>query len=177
MNHPITPSLTVSPLSGPALADRRDELLELVRAADEEFVPPLSSRGGTTDTDLSDGADRDIEPYFAQMTAQSLIAAVDKVGRVAGILSYIPDRILDNGDEEVASDYVSTIIVGTDHRRRGVARSLCRELMTRETPISTRTWSGNTEHLELLADLGFVLWKRLPDDRGLGVDTVYYLRR
>ena len=41
-------------------------------------------------------------------------------------------------------------------------------------PIALRTWSTNAAQLRLMEKLGFTCVLRLPDDRGPGVDTVYY---
>ena len=44
----------------------------------------------------------------------------------------------------------------------------------REPYVTTRTWDSNDRHLDLLSDLGFELLTRIEDDRGEGIDTVYY---
>ena len=43
--------------------------------------------------------------------------------------------------------------------------------------VATRTWSGNDAHLHVLEKHGFELFARLPDDRGPGIDTVYFIRK
>jgi hypothetical protein len=46
--------------------------------------------------------------------------------------------------------------------------------MVEDPYATTRTWSTNASHLDLLDELGFDLIKRVEDDRGDGIDTVYY---
>ncbi len=40
--------------------------------------------------------------------------------------------------------------------------------------ISTRTWSQNDPQINTLMKKGFSIVKRIPDDRGPGVDTLYF---
>jgi hypothetical protein len=42
--------------------------------------------------------------------------------------------------------------------------------------IATRTWSTNFSHMHILDKLGFKLVQRDLDDRGVNIDTVYYLK-
>jgi ribosomal protein S18 acetylase RimI-like enzyme len=77
--------------------------------------------------------------------------------------------------------YVSTISVRPVARGRSLACKLYLKLF--ELPetlpewVLLRTWSTNTHHLRLLDTLGFKLLLTVPDDRDLGVDTVYLGRK
>lgn len=157
-----------------------DEIRHLLRAADQEFVPPLSDREGTTQTAGLDEQRNDaLDDYYQQCIEQSFILAHDG-DTVHGFLSFRRDYELDELGEYTPSTYVSTIIVDPEHRREGLARRMYLELLTEcssslESPyVTTRTWGSNDQHLNLLDELGFDLLKRLEDDRGEGIDTVYY---
>lgn len=64
------------------------------------------------------------------------------------------------------------------YRRHGLAQGFYHRLMALyprfRRLISTRTWSGNSNHISLLQKLAFTGPVRIPDDRGPGIDTVYY---
>lgn len=152
----------------------------LLAAAESEFVPPLSARQGTTQTDGLDEQRNDaLDAYYEQCIDQSFIIA-HETGAVVGFLSFRPDYAIDELGGYTPSNYVSTIIVDPDHRRHGYARRLYDELLTdppqslREPYVTTRTWGSNDRHLRLLEQLGFELLTRIEDDRGEGIDTVYY---
>ena len=47
---------------------------------------------------------------------------------------------------------------------------------SKEKNIATRTWSTNYSHMHILDNLGFKLVQRDINDRGVNIDTVYYLK-
>lgn len=150
---------------------------DLLFACADEFVPPLSARHSTRQTELSgserhDGADA----YFAEMREQPIILAVDGTA-LLGFLSYVPGVELAFLDGP--SSYVSTVCVGHGHRRRGVASALYDRIERLAAPgvVSLRTWSTNEAQLGALRKRGYVCVRRISDDRGPGVDTVYYAKR
>ena len=163
---------------------QQEGVWRLLEAYGEDFVPPLSQRRSTTQQGLQ-GADepsgRGPAAYFAELKRQRFLLALEGE-RVAGFLSfrydYVPDILSDQAPEGVLGLYITTIIVAADHRRQGLAREFYRRLMAlyprRRRLISTRTWSGNENHISLLQKLSFAGPVRIPDDRGPGIDTVYY---
>ena len=155
----------------------KNDIWKLVQASDSEFVPALSSRGATTQTDLgaheSKAAPTD---YFNTLCTQSFILCIKRF-HVVGFLSYIPDHRLESGDTvNMTCDYISTIIVDAKFRNRGITTSMYNKLFEHRPGkiYATRTWSLNHTHISLLDKLGFSLILRLKDDRGAGIDTVYY---
>lgn len=156
------------------------EIRRLLEATQDEFVPPLSTREGTTQTEGLDQQQNDaLEEYYRDCLDQSFIIAHDGED-VYGFLSFRPGYAIEELGEYTPSAYVSTIIVDPEHRREGYARQMYLELLTdvpesvSEPYVTTRTWSTNDRHLQLLDELGFELLARLEDDRGNGIDTVYY---
>lgn len=151
----------------------------LLASVDSEFVPPLSSRESTTDRVLFGRKTGDNGPkdYFETMKKQSFILAVQN-DTVIGFLSFIPDHSVMIDGKEFTCDYVSTLAVAREERGRGITRKMYTRLflVRPNRCCATRTWSLNEAHLRILHELGFRLASRLPDDRGQGIDTVYYIK-
>lgn len=160
-------------------AAEREAVLSLLTAADREFVPPLSARTGTTQQALSpsDTVPQGIAAYFTQLSAQAFVLAYCGE-RISGFLSFIPDYRLTAGGLDLCCDYVSTVIVSPAFRRQGITSGMY-DTLFRTLPdhtVATRTWSQNTAHLRILHRLGFRLALTLENDRGKGIDTVYYVK-
>lgn len=156
-----------------------EDVWKLLSDADGEFIPPLSSREKTTQSALLPGKEDARGPvsYFRQMTKQAFILAV-KDDRVNGFLTYIPDHALMIDGKEIKCNYVSTIVVEPESRGQGLTGKMYQKLfqISRGGIVATRTWSANDAHLSILRKMDFQLIKRIPDDRGPGIDTVYYLK-
>lgn len=154
-------------------------LTDVFEEVADDFVPPLTSRGSTTQSDLSDrgpGAGAPGQDYLTEMLRQDVV--VSRHGdRVVGFLSFRSHHQDPRYADLSPCLYVSTVAVRRSHRRHGVARALYRELfgLPAALPpwIVLRTWSTNTGHLELLGRLGFTTVLRLKDARAAGIDTVY----
>ena len=160
----------------------RESVWKLLKDADQEFVPPLSSREKTTQKSLIPkegevGDSRGPVKYFEQMLGQAFLLAI-KEGEVHGFMTYIPDHELLLKDRLINCNYISTIIVAPKSRRQGITRRMYGTLfqISQGKAVATRTWSTNKEHLELLHELKFQLAACLTDDRGPGIDTVYYVK-
>ena len=161
----------------------KHQIKQLLVECDDEFLPPLSCRNGTTQTVLnkntSDTEKQGIKQYFDELIKQNFIIA-KKEERITGFLSFIENYsscYIGNAKE---CTYISTIIVDRYSRGQGIARSMYREILSVADKsgviVATRTWSGNIAHSDLLNKLGFDICARIPDDRGAGIDTVYFCR-
>jgi|GEM_PF-357422 len=163
-----------------------DAVKRMLAEADNEFVPPLSSREGTTDKNLLEEGSKSLGvseypvKYFENMKNQPIILAVyhrndDESDKLVGFMSFIQGYSI--GD--IAGDYVSTVIVDSEYRRNGITHAMYHELMdvSSADTIFTRTWSTNVKHIGLLKKLHFKCVKIVEDDRGEGIDTVYYSRK
>ncbi len=154
-----------------------EQLRQLLILGDKEFIPPLSSRGSTTQQGLASAkATGGIDAYFEEMKQQCFVLAME--GDVmAGFMSF---KINHHGPHIPEGDnlYASTSVVHPDFRGRGLMTGFYRE-MIRSFPdraIYTRTWHENFGHLKVLSRLGFSLLETLENDRGEGIHTVYYGR-
>lgn len=158
-----------------------DEHAELVRTllADcgDEFVPPLSSRYSTRQSELGPNQPHGdgVSAYFEEMRRQPIILAQEG-HELTGFLSYIPGFVLDFLPDR--SCYVSTICVDRKRRHRGIASSLYErvERIARPGIVSLRTWSTNEAQIAVLERRGYVCARRIADDRGRGIDTVYFAK-
>ena len=156
------------------------QVYELLKKCDKEFVPPLSHRTSTTQQNLSDFAsDEQNEPtaYFQQLCSQSIILAMEQE-KVLGFMSFRNHHVCDEVEDHIPTIYVSTVIVDPAHRGKGLSLGMYQTLIgiaqERNLPISTRTWSGNDTHIDILSRLGFYELLRIRDARGAGIDTVYF---
>ena len=104
----------------------KDALLEMLTAADEEFVPPLSARTSTTQADFTSEADSTdgILLYFQQMHEQQILGALEGdtlLGFVSFRENYACDVI---GPEERPNIYISTLIVKPEARGKKLTNQM-----------------------------------------------------
>lgn len=161
-----------------------NQIWEMLKKADTEFIPPLSSRNSTTQKDLS-GSQGSASPegpidYFNTMKTQPIIIVLDEAtDTVMGFMSYIPYKEFEPSLNMKGAMYASTMVVSPQFRGHHVATTLYSELirLAGDKDLALRTWSTNAPHLKVLSNYGFTLEKTLPNDRGEGIDTVYFTLR
>ncbi len=98
-------------------------------------------------------------------------------GKVVGFMSFKKNYVCENISSDYAPNlYVTTLVVHPDYRHQGIAGKFYHKLMDtfKKHYIFTRTWSTNTGHIRILTMLGFHGHSHISDDRGEGIDTVYY---
>ena len=154
-----------------------DKAYDLLVAADNEFVPPLSSRNSSTQRDFSNAVQGDsITQYFEQLKNQRF-AAVFEEGALIAFVSFKENYTCSEiSPDELPNIYLSTLVVSPKARGKGVATALYQKLFTEyeQVNIFTRTWSTNFAHIKILSKYGFEVIKVLNDDRGVGIDTIYF---
>lgn len=143
----------------------------------DEFVPPLSTRHSTSQSNLGPNQPQGdgVSAYFEEMRRQPIILALEG-STLVGFLSYIPGFSLDFLPGP--SCYVSTICVSRAHRCRGIASALYQRMeeLARPGIVSLRTWSTNHVQIAVLKRRGYDCVKSIADDRGEGIDTVYFAK-
>ncbi len=158
---------------------QKKDIWQLLNKANYEFVPPLSARKGTTQKNLLDIKEGNVPTeYFEGLMQQSFILCIND-SHVVGFMSYIKDHELKlYDDNSLVCDYISTIIVDMRFRNEGYTTGMYEKLFDSrsEKTYATRTWSTNRAHLHVLDKLGFELVYIIKDDRGNGIDTVYYVK-
>lgn len=164
----------------------RERVYELLYSCEGEFVPPLSQRHSTHQMALSGLGDvtptsyDGIRDYFDEMATQAFLLSFwdEKREALAAFLSYVPGFVLPYELLDVPTAYVSTICTNRALRNRGIARELYTrlELEVDDAVISLRTWSTNKSQIHLLQSLGYRELLRIENDRGNGIDTVYFMK-
>ena len=92
-------------------------------------------------------------------------------------MSYRPRYVCEDLEDNIETNYVTTIIVEEEQRGKGITTTFYKTLFARLDPtdtVTTRTWSTNNDHIHVLMKLGFDMVKSIEDSRGEGIDTVYY---
>lgn len=156
----------------------RTDILEMLRFSDREFVPPLSARSSTTQADLSgESASEDgVVPYFREMLKQQILGAFED-GVLLAFVSFRENYTYDSISAVCPNIYLSTLVMRPEARGKYLTVHMYEHLFFRLYPaqnVYTRTWSTNIPHITILGKFGFRVLCRLADDRGPGVDTVYF---
>ena len=157
------------------------DIIEMLSSADKDFVPPLSQRASTLDKSFfgqsSNGSG--IQSYYREMKNQDILGVFIEE-KLVGFVSYRRDFVNDIITEtELPNIYVSTLLVGKEARGMGLTKKMYSYLffdLYPERNIFTRTWSTNFSHTKILSFFGFSETLRKENDRGAGIDTVYYKR-
>ena len=156
----------------------KETLFAILAENDTAFVPPLSQRTGTTQTAFSQVQNPNgVADYLEQMLTQQIVGVfLEK--KLVGFVSYIENR----EDEAflLPNIYLSTLVLQPQTRGMGITKKLYHHLFNELYPernVYTRTWSTNIAHIKILQGFGFTELKRIPNDRGQGIDTVYYAKR
>ncbi|MCD8150247.1 MAG: GNAT family N-acetyltransferase [Clostridiales bacterium] len=164
----------------------KSQIWEILCQCDEDFYPPLSARNSSSQKQLK-GADgssmkKNGEPivYYEEMIRQNFVLAYADDGKVVGFMTFKKDYICEALENFGTSLYITTICVRSECRGQHIMDALYHHMeneVTRECgceKVSTRTWSLNTAHLHELSRRGYDVVAVLKDDRGEGVDTVYF---
>ncbi len=156
----------------------KNQIFDMLKASDKEFVPPLSFRVSTTQSDLKGSlSEKGIKSYFDTLLTQEVLGIfIDK--KLAGVISFI----LDYKNQEIHNldsnnVYLSTLVVSSEFRGQGITKKAYDYLFNTlylSRSIYTRTWSTNYAHIKILNEFNFSLILNKPNDRGNGIDTVYF---
>ena len=165
--------------------EEKDQIWEILCECDGEFYPKLSARESSSQKQLivDEGGAADVKPvtYFKEMIGQEFLVAKDGE-RITGFMTFKMDYICDALREFGISLYVTTVCVRHACRGQGIMKELYTCMETEVWPhygcnrISTRTWSLNEAQLHELDARGWQRLAVLKNDRGNGVDTVYFGR-
>lgn len=155
----------------------RDRIRALLVLCDREFVPPISSRTSTTQSNLSQKeAGNGISAYLAALMEQEIACALDG-DTLLGFVSYRLNHTCDEiGAGTHPNLYISTLIVSPEARGQGLTKTIYSYLFEKYASrrIFTRTWSTNLAHIKILEKFGFSEHCRIKNHRGENIDTVYF---
>ena len=104
---------------------QKSDILNLLVLTDCEFIPPLSARNSTTQTNLTNTETHKKEiplVYYENLLRQNFLLALHK-NQVIGFMSYIPNHKIALEDDFLIAHYVSTVIVHPDFRSNGITEA------------------------------------------------------
>ena len=150
----------------------KEQLFSLLYEANEDFVPSLSARFPEAKT-VEEGVRR----YFGEMMTANLLVTLDG-DKLLGFIAfrenvsgnYIPEGVTPNL-------YIGTAVISKEARGKHLTTRMYEHLfytLRSDYSCFTRTWSTNAAHIAILTRMGFALTKRVENDRGEGIDSVYY---
>ena len=114
--------------------------------------------------------------YFEELKNQRFTVACDGEELLA-FVSFKENLVSDViGKDELPNIYISTLIVRPKARGTGLTYKMYENLFDayKNSNIFTRTWSANASHIKILSRFGFEVFKTIKNDRGEGIDTVYF---
>lgn len=155
-----------------------NDAYRMLEAADHEFVPALSCRSSSTQKNLLEHVKNidGIKQYFEQLKGQRFAAAFED-GKLIAFVSYKENySCAEIPKNELPNIYISTLVASPSARGKGVTKALYGTLFSEyETSnVFTRTWSTNFAHIKILQNFGFEVIKVLENDRGNGINTIYF---
>ena len=163
----------------------KDSVWRILCLCDGDFFPKLSARESSVQKKLDlNGGEGDTKAlphtYFNELIKQKFILAKDEAGEVVAFMSFRPDYICDALEGFGKSLYITTVCVDPSFRKQGIMKKLYETMETvcpeklGESKVSTRTWSTNHIHIRELSNRGYQEVAVLKDDRGKGIDTIYF---
>lgn len=158
----------------------REDILSMLRAADRDFIPPLSARFSPSQTDFhSTPLEAGVHTYFEDMRRESMLGAFEG-DTLLGFVTFVENLT----NAHISADalpnlYICTLLVKPEARGRNLTRVMYSHLFDTLFPthaLFTRTWSTNAAHIRILESFGFTLSERIENDRAPGIDTVYFCK-
>lgn len=162
----------------------REEIRRLLELCDQDFVPPLSHRNSTSQTNWAETEEKTdgIAEYLENICGQHVVLWKEK-GVVRSFMTWKDHFNCEHLEAYPDSCYLTTLCVQPEYRGQGISEVMYAEAEKdiaakfQESRITLRTWSTNGAQEHILKKLGYDLVKRLKNDRGEGIDTVYFVKR
>jgi broad specificity phosphatase PhoE len=154
---------------------QKQDIFELIKSSDNDFIPPLSARGDTRHK-FSGKQNGSLTKFYEEIIKESFLLLLNN-GKVEGFFSFLKDHDLELKEQIVVCDYITIIIINSKGRNKGYTKKMYNAFLNQRKgrSVATRTWSLNYAHMHILDTLGFKLVQTDKDDRGVNIDTVYYL--
>ena len=160
----------------------RSDIIEMMKKSDKDFIPPLSARTSTLQKDWSAAAPSEdgLMLYYEELNKQEILGAFEGdelLGFVSFKENYTNDTIKEEGLPNI---YLSTLVLKPEAKGKGLTVRMYDFLFLQcygDRNIYTRTWSTNIAHMKILSKFAFDELARMKDDRGEGIDTVYYVKK
>ena len=154
---------------------QKQDIFELIKSSDNDFIPPLSARGDTRHK-FSGKQNGSLTKFYEEIIKESFLLLLNN-GKVEGFFSFLKDHDLELKEQIVVCDYITIIIINSKGRNKGYTKKMYNAFLNQRKgrKVATRRWSFNYAHMHILDTLGFKLVQTDKDDRGVNIDTVYYL--
>ena len=154
---------------------QKKDIYELLKDSDNDFIPPLSERAGTSHK-FSEKQNGSLKKFYEEIIKESFLLLLNN-GKVEGFFSFLKDHHLELKEQTVICDYITIIIINSKGRNKGYTKKMYNTFLNQRKGriIATRTWSLNYAHMHILDTLGFKLVQTDKNDRGVNIDSVYYL--
>ncbi len=168
--------------AGEMLAPETEAMYRILTECDRDFYPPLSARSSTRQLSWDGqtaGHDGVRDYYQVLLKQENLFWKED--GEIAGFLSFVPYYTCEHLKDYEEICYLTTLCVSPKFRGRGLSPRIYGAVFDYihrtylNSTIAFRTWSTNAAQMYLVKKLGLTEILRLKDDRGPGVDTIYYV--
>ncbi|SFM78085.1 GNAT family N-acetyltransferase [Methanolobus profundi] len=145
-----------------------------IELVDTDFYPPLSERGGG----ISERMQRDLDTPEANYLIARL-SEPDSSDPLCGIIGMIGCTRNWKGKDTA---YVNFLATHPDHRGHGISKELTiryEKLLAEQgiRQIYLCTWSSNPAAIKFYEDRGYYAYSIVLNDRGNGVDTIYYKKK
>ena len=158
-----------------------NEVYAILSECDKDFEPPLSERGSTVQKTWEKKSGDGVRNYFNEVAKQHTLL----LKREKKIIAFLSFRSME--ECEALKDYrdicyFTTLCIRKEYRGQGLSLVLYQkakeyvEESSRYTVMALRTWSTNKAQLHLMEKMDFHCETRLKNDRGEGIDTLYFVK-
>jgi ribosomal protein S18 acetylase RimI-like enzyme len=148
-----------------------EKVTGFIELVDKEFYPPLSKREG--------GIPERVEKCLDTDNANFLIAEPDSSYEKSLHETFIGMIGCTKNWKGNDSAYINFLATHPNCRNSGISRALCLQLEKELSKSGVNriylcTWSGNPAAIRFYDSLGYHRYAVVLNDRGNGVDTIYY---
>jgi ribosomal protein S18 acetylase RimI-like enzyme len=148
------------------------ELYNFFELVNNDFIPPISKRRGLPKK-------KEIENFTKKMIRgkKSTMIIFESNRKINGIICFSEDYWKNKNIPHIVE-----FAVHKSHRHKGVGTLLLEyifNLLERKgyKSVTIRTWSTNKLALNLYRKVGFKKIKTIKNDRGKGIDTIYFKKK
>ena len=136
------------------------DVFEFFKITDSDYYPPLSER-------------KPLAAYIDPIIKDGNIIYLKENNEIIGMITYYYNY------PDLNAAYISTISILEHYRGKNLSKLLMdkcfKDLKNNKIPlVKIKTWSTNNITTNLYPKLGFKIIKVIKDDRGPGVDSIYY---
>jgi ribosomal protein S18 acetylase RimI-like enzyme len=140
-----------------------DGVLDFFKVIDSYYYPQLSKRCS-------------LREFIDPVIKEGNIIYIKEKGKIIAMITYF------YFNEKFNSAYIDTISIIKDHRRKGLGKMLIdkclKDLKSKDIGlVKLRTWSTNEITTRFYPKIGFKVSKVVKNDRGKGIDSIYYEKK